>query len=151
MKKIALALVLLAAFVAPVHAEDTFECEVVEIQASQADSASIDSSLKDLSKYLTKGPLAVYNKFVKLERTSKTLEVLKSETFATTKGSVSLMIREVRHPEGKKPVTNLQIGIDTEKGKRWLDAKQNVSLGKYGNYIRSVSSTEGIVYFVGCK
>src|SRR5687768_13675529 len=125
MKRIAVALLMLCGLVAPAAAEDKFDCEVVEIQASQADTASIDSSLKDLSKYLTKGPLAVYNKFVKLERTRKSLEVLKSETFATTKGSVSLMIREVRHPEGKKPVTNLQIGIDNENGKRWLDAKQN--------------------------
>jgi hypothetical protein len=146
------ALVIAGLFVsAPAFADDKFTCEVVEIDATKADQASIDASLKDLSKYLTKGPLAIYNHFVKLARTSKQLEPLKSASFAMGKGSVTVMIREVRHPERKAVVTSLDIGIDDENGKRWLDAKQNVSLGKYGNYIRSVSGTEGIVYFVGCK
>jgi hypothetical protein len=136
---------------APAHADDSFKCEVVEIDATKVDEAKIDSSLKDLSKYLTKGPLAIYNHFVKLGRTSKALEPLKSASYPMAKGTVTVMIREVRHPESKAVVTSLDIGIDDEHGTRWLDAKQNVSIGKYGNYIRSVSSTEGIVYFVGCK
>ena len=54
-------------------------------------------------------------------------------------------------PEGKPAVTTLDIGIDDENGKRWIDAKQNVAVGKFGNYIRSVSDSNGIVYFIGCK
>jgi len=148
---IAAAALVLAALSSPAFADDKFSCEVVEIDATKADAAHIDSSLSDLSKYLTKGPLAIYNNFVQLGRTSKPLEALKSASYTMAKGTVTVMIREVKHPEGKPAVTSLDINIDDESGHRWLDAKQNVSVGKYGNYIRSVSATEGIVYFVGCK
>jgi hypothetical protein len=144
-----LVLGLLAA--APAYADDKFSCEVVEIDATKADEAHIDSSLSDLSKYLTKGPLAIYNHFTKLGRSSKQLETLKSGSYAMAKGTVTLMIREVKHPESKAAVTAFDIAIDDENGKRWLDAKVNVSIGRFGSYIRSVSSTEGIVYLVGCK
>ena len=151
MKRSLLSLVVLASLAAPAYADDKFTCEVVEIDAKKADSAHIDESIQDLSKYLTKGPIAIYNHFSKLARKSKTLEPLQSATFELSKGSATVMIREVRHPEGKPAVTTLDIGIDDENGKRWIDAKQNVAIGKFGNYIRSVSDTEAIVYFIGCK
>jgi hypothetical protein len=150
-KTLLLAFALLCTTATTALADTSYSCEVVEIDAQQASSKSIDTSLKDVEKYLTKGPLAIYNHFVKLVRTAKTLEVLKTGTYEMQKGTVTLMIREVKTPQGKKAVTALDISIDDEHGKRWLDAKQNVTLGKYGSYIRSVSDTEGIVYLVGCK
>jgi hypothetical protein len=150
-KTLLLAFALLCMTATTALADDSYSCEVVEIDAQQADAKNIDSSLKDVEKYLTKGPLAIYKHFAKLARTAKTLETLKTGTYEMQKGTVTLMIREVKTPQGKKPVTALDISIDDDHGKRWLDAKQNVSLGKYGSYIRSVSDTEAIVYLVGCK
>jgi hypothetical protein len=143
----------ISALGAPAYAQSatSYTCEVVEIDAKKAESAHIDASIKDLSKYLTKGPIAVYNHFTKLARKNATLATLQSSSFDLQKGTATVMIREVRQRAGKPDVLTLDIGIDDENGKRWIDAKQNVAVGKFGNYIRSVSDSNGIVYFIGCK
>ena len=149
MKTIAAAMLMLLALTTSARA-DSYSCEVVEIDATKATKPHIDSDIKDLEKVLTKGPFAVYNHFVKLKRTGKAQEVLKSATYALAKGSVTVLIRETATTK-KGTQLSFDIGLDDASGTRWLDAKQKAILGKFLLFSRTVSDSESIVYAVGCK
>lgn len=145
----AAALLMLMALTAPARAQ-SYDCEVVEIDATKDKKDHIDGDIKDLEKLLKKGPFAIYNHFVKLKRTGKSQSVLKSASYAMAKGSVTVLIREVVVTK-KGDQLAFDIGLDDASGTRWLDAKQKAVLGKFLLFSRTVSDTESIVYAVGCK
>ena len=146
MRTLALASLFLVTLVGVAHADPTLRCEVVEIDATHTDHASMDPDLKEFAFALKKGPFAQYNTFKKLARIGKDLEVLKPARYDMTKGAVELMVREIE----KNRVT-LQIDLDDDQGTRYVDAKQSVDLGKFLLYARTVSDTESIITAVGCK
>jgi len=133
------------------HADDTLRCEVVEIDASHTDKPSVDPDLKDLAKSLKKGPFAAYNTFKKSARISKDVTVLKVANYSTPKGATELLVREIEHPDKKAVRLSLQIGLDDQNGRRYVDTKQRVDVGKFAIFARTVSDTESIVTAVGCK
>jgi hypothetical protein len=154
-----LALLIAAALVAtaaPARAQKTAKtssmtCEVVEIEASSAEKASIDPELKDLEKKLKKGPFSAYNKFVKSARIAKKLEVMVAEAFDTPKGEVTLIIREIDKPSKKRTRLSLGIQLETEAGKQYIDTKSNVDAGDFLMFARTVSDKQSIVTAVGCR
>jgi hypothetical protein len=150
MRTFLLSLLFLGAIAARAHADDTLKCEVVEIDATHSDHPSIDPDLKDLEKSLTKGPFAAYNTFKKSARISKDVTVLRVANYSTPHGATELLIRDIDR-DAKPPRLSLSIGLDDESGKRYVDAKQKVDVGKFALYARTVSDTESIVTAVGCK
>lgn len=158
-----LALLIAAAVIAtaaPVRAQNqkdkktattTMTCEVVEIEASTAEKASIDPELKDLEKKLKKGPFSTYNRFVKSARIAKKLEVMVADAFDTPKGEVTLIIREIDRPSKKRTRLSLGIQLETESGKQYIDTKSNVDAGDFLMFARTVSDKQSIVTAVGCR
>jgi hypothetical protein len=143
----------LVATAAPARAEDLPEsmtCEVIEIEASNAEKPSIDPDLKDLEKKLKKGPFSAYNRFVKSARIAKKMEVMVSEAFDTPKGEVNLIIREIGQKK-KRTRVSLGIQLETEAGKQYIDTKSNVDAGDYLMFGRTVSDKLSIVTAVGCR
>jgi len=156
----ALALLIVAAVAttaAPARAQKktaattTMTCEVVEIEASTAEKASIDPELKDLEKKLKKGPFSAYNKFVKSARIAKKLEVMVADAFDTPKGEVTLIVREIDKPSKKRTRLSLGIQLETESGKQYIDTKSNVDAGDFLMFARTVSDKQSIVTAVGCR
>lgn len=128
----------------------TMSCEIVEIEASTTGKPSIDPDLKDLEKKLKKGPFSAYDTFAKSARITKQLAVLKNERFATPKGGVDLIIRDVDKTK-KRPRVSLGIRLEDETGKQYLETKMSADAGDYLLFARTVSSKQSIITAVGCK
>jgi len=152
MKFAVLALAIVLALAAPAHAQQaSMSCEVVEIEATVSDKPSIDPGLKDLEKKLKKGPFAAYNTFVQSARVSKKLEVLKAERFATPKGAVNLIIREIARPSKKRARLALGIRLENEHGKEYMDTKMSVDGGDFLLFARTAKEQKTTITAVGCR
>ena len=105
-------------------ADDTVECTVVEINATNGKAPAIDPELKPLERKLKKAPFTAYNEFHQLSRTTKTLTRSKAESLPLKQGAATVMLRDKSEKRAELAIT-----MDDAKGKRVVDAKPAVPLG----------------------
>jgi hypothetical protein len=123
-------------------------CDFVEVVATTTAKPSMDGDLVGLEKKLKKPPFSSWNTFKVLSRVSKSLLLLKAETVPLTKGSITVLLRDVS--DAAKPRLGLTVTIDDTEGKRVMDTKVNVDAGESFVVGRSLANNEGHVLAISC-
>jgi hypothetical protein len=133
----------------PAYAED---CQVVEIEASNTQSPSVDAALGDLAKKLGKMPFSAFNTFKQSARQSRAMAAGSSQSFNVTHGTVDVAFDKViAATKKKKKRFSLGVAITASgKSARWVDTKSSVDTGDFLMFARTVDSSSGIIYAVGC-
>jgi PBP1b-binding outer membrane lipoprotein LpoB len=132
------------------HADDTVQCEVVEIEASTTNSPTIDAALNDLAKKLSQMPFSAFNTFHQAARQSRAITAGNTESFNVTKANVDVALNTVTAATKKKKArVSLAVGI-TSNNKKWVDTKGSIDVGDFLMFARTVNKTSGVIYAVGC-
>jgi hypothetical protein len=148
-----LGLLALAALVvaSPTAHADTLTCEVVEIEASNTTSPSVDAALADLAKKLSQMPFSAFNTFKQAARQSRAVASGGSETFNVVHSNVDVGLKSVTAATKKKKArTSLAVGITTGS-KKWVDTKGSVDSGDFLMFARTSTKDTGLIYAVGCR
>jgi hypothetical protein len=140
---IALAIVVGAA--TPALAENTAECDYLEISASTGPKAAIDPELKPLENKLTRKPLSSWNVFHKLSSGHVALKQLKADSIKLQQGSASVLLRDRNDKH-----MDLTLAMDGADSKRWLDTKQGVNAGEWNVWVHNVKD-DGHIFALSCK
>lgn len=144
---ILLALVIAAPLAA---ADDTLQCEVVEIEASNTATPSVDAALGDLAKKLSQMPFSAFNTFKQAARQSRAITTGGVQTFNVNHANVDVGLNGVTAAKKKKkPRASLAVGI-TSGSKKWVDTKGSIDVGDFLMFARTVNKTSGVIYAVGC-
>lgn len=127
------------------------DCQVVEIEASNSQSPSVDAALSDLAKKLSKMPFSAFNTFKQSARQSRAMAAGSSQSFNVVHGTVDISFDKVTAAKKKKKRLSLGVAITANgKASRWVDTKGSVDAGDFLMFARTVNSTTGIIYAVGC-
>jgi len=135
----------------PAAHADTLTCEVVEIEASNTKAPSVDAALTDLAKKLSQMPFSAFNTFKQSARQSRAISSSATETFNVVHANVDVNLKTITAATRKKKArTALGVGI-TSGTKKWVDTKGSVDVGDFLMFARTVNSSSGIIYAVGCR
>jgi hypothetical protein len=145
MRFVALATVAVAGLARSAFAGDA-DCSYVEVLATTAKDASIDSDLKPLEKRLKKAPFTSWNAFKRMSSGAATLEHNKAKTLGVKSGGASVLLRERSAKQLK-----LSITIDGDDGKRLADVTQSVDLGDWVLFVGVDTKNNGHIVGLTCK
>ncbi|HEY4176557.1 MAG TPA: hypothetical protein VGM90_06990 [Kofleriaceae bacterium] len=123
-RTLALALTATCALVAPALADEKIDCDFTEINATKADTASLDADLAKFKKKLANPPFSSWNVFKLAHKESKTLTVKKDETITLALGKLTVTYLE---PIGKSKM-RLQFSLDVN-GKNVVTNKLAIAAG----------------------
>ncbi|CAN5918455.1 hypothetical protein BH11MYX2_BH11MYX2_23390 [soil metagenome] len=127
---LALALVSTCALAGTALADEKIECELTEINATKADTASMDPDLAKFQKKLANPPFSSWNVFKLQHKETKTLTVKKDETITLVLGKLTVTYLG---PVGKSKM-RLQLSLDVNnknvvKNKTVIEAGDAIVIG----------------------
>jgi hypothetical protein len=146
-----LAAVVIAAMVAPAHADDHASCTAIELSATNAGGPSIPGELKPLAKNLKKPPLSSWKAFKVLSSSDFQIEGMKAASPKLAAGATSIILRDIDERAGKRPRLQLGITMDGQTGKRVFDSKVAVDAGDYIVYGEILSNDDGHFVALSCR
>ncbi|MEZ4399471.1 MAG: hypothetical protein R3B06_05610 [Kofleriaceae bacterium] len=147
---VALAVLGLGVAAAPAAHADV-SCTVVEVEASSADTPSMDPALRPLEKKLKKPPFTSWNVFKRLGASTVSLAPQGVASASLVHGKFGLLLRDVTERPGKRARLSLGITLEDAGGKRVVDTKVNVDAGDYFVAGRPLPDNKGHLVALTCK